>query len=139
MNPAFRALQKRNQKLELQNAALRLTFDRMLSDIEMTESLGCAYAWELAQTMWKWVKGHDHSSKQLYVYECRPDIEKVARSFAAAVEAGANFQEARKWLRDSLKKDATFKKTAIEAAGKDPNMELETPFGRYSLRTLTAT
>lgn len=125
MNPAFRALQKRNQKLEQQNAALKLTFDRMLSDIELTESLGCAFAWDLQVAMEEDLTG-DAPYEAMDMFE-------------AALKAGEDFQEARKWLRDQLRGDREFKKTAVEAAGKDPNMEIETPFGRYSLRTLSAT
>lgn len=119
----YQALKRRNEKLEIQNAALKLTFDRMLSDIEMTESAGCAFALELG-----WIEEHG-----------TPAISELIRSWEAALEAGANFQEARKWLRDTLKKDKTFFNTAIEAAGKNPNMDLETPFGSFNLRTLTKT
>jgi hypothetical protein len=126
MNHRENALKLRVHKLEQQNAALKLTYDRMLSDIEMTESAGCAFAWEL--------------QARLDARELRGEmpIGPLLDSFEAAVKAGADFQEARKWLRDQMRGDITFRKTAIEAAGKNPEMELETPFGRYSVRTLSA-
>lgn len=122
MNHRENALKLRIHKLEQQNAALKLTFDRMLSDIEMTESVGCGFALELG-----WLAEHG-----------TPSFDDLRKSFEVALKAGEDFQEARKWLRDRVKADKEFRKTAVEAAGKSPEMEIETPFGRYSIRTLTA-
>jgi hypothetical protein len=127
MNHRENALKLRNLKLQEQNAALKLTYDRMLADIEMTESVGCAFAWELQHLL---------DAREL---RGEPVLNPLLDSFEAAIRAGADYQEARKWLRDTIKTDPVFKKTAIEAAQKDPNMEIETPFGRYSLRLLTST
>lgn len=135
MNPAFRALQKRNETLERNNAAMHLTLQRMLYDLEMTESAGCAYAWELAQSEWIWRR----SGGGYVIHHCPPDSAAVQKSFEAAVALGAAFENARNWLREEISSSRVFRETSVAAASKDPNMELETPFGRYSLRTLTAT
>jgi hypothetical protein len=124
MNNRENALKLRVRKLEMERAAQKLTIDRLVSDLEMTESVGCGFAWDLAETM---------SDSEV------PVVKAMLMEWDTALQAGADFQEARKWLRDQVKTNATFRKTATEAAGKDPNMELETPFGRYSLRTLSAT
>lgn len=47
MNGREQALRKRNKKLELQNAALKLTLDRVIDDLEFTESMGAAFAMEV--------------------------------------------------------------------------------------------
>lgn len=131
MNPMIGALQRRNQKLELEKAAQKLTIDRLVSDVEMTESAGCAFVWELAQTEWKWVGTE--------LMHCPPDIFRVIDSWNRAMFAGEEFQQARKWLRDRMRGDKEFRKTALEACRKDPNMEMETPHGRFSVRLLSAT
>lgn len=131
MNPMIGALQKRVQHLTETIAIQKLTFDRLLSDLEMTESMGCAFAWELSQTMGTWINGA--------YYSCPPNPKLVNQNFVKALEAGAAFQEARQWLRDKMRTDKTWRKTAIEAAGKNPDMDIETPHGSYSLRLLTAT
>ena len=48
MNHRENALRLRVAKLEQQNAALTMTFNMLLKDLEMTESVGCAFAWDLA-------------------------------------------------------------------------------------------
>ncbi len=131
MNPMIGALQKRVLHLTETIAIQKLTFDRLLSDLEMTESMGCAFAWELAQTMGVWINGT--------YYSCPPNPKLVNSNFVKALEAGAAFQEARKWLREKMRTDKVWRKTAIEAAGKNPDMNIETPHGSYSLRLLTAT
>ena len=138
MNPAFRALQRRNEKLERNNAAMKLTLDRMLADIEMTESVGCAFAWELGASSVKWTTNPwNYPAHEMF--SCPSDLAAARRNFEVAIESGIAYQSGRGWLREKVKTDRAFLETAVAAANKDPNMELETPFGRYSLRTLTAT
>ena len=48
MNSREQVLLKRIQRLERQQAALMLTFDKLLADLEHTESVGCAFAFDLA-------------------------------------------------------------------------------------------
>lgn len=131
MNPMIGALQKRVQQLTETIGIQKLTFDRLLADLEMTESMGCAFAWELSQTMGTWINGA--------YYSCPPNPKLVNNNFAKAIQAGADFQEARKWLRIKMRSDPTWRKTAVEACEKDPDMEIETPHGKFSVRLLSAT
>lgn len=101
MNHRENALKLRVHKLEQQNAALKLTYDRMLSDIEMTESAGCAFAWDLASDVFS-----DFDPVACFL------IKDAHKRWTEAIQAGADFQEARKWLRDRVKADKEFKKTA---------------------------
>lgn len=133
MNNRENAMKLRIHKLEQQTAIQKLTFDRLLSDLEMTESMGCAFAWDLVNVMAD-EGGWDDERLLL-----KTVIERVTEMFQSALIEGNNFQEARKWLREQVRKDATFRRTAVEAAGKNPDLELETPFGRYSIRLLSAT
>jgi hypothetical protein len=129
------ALQKRVKHLSETVAIQKLTFDRLLSDLEMTESVGCGYAWDLSASEWKWVKtetGYD-------LHSCPADRGALFREWQAALAAGEAYQEAKKWLRDRMRTDLVWRKTAIEAAGKNPDMLIETPHGSYSLRLLSAT
>lgn len=138
MNHRENALKLRVHDLQEKVAVQKLTFDRLLSDLGMTESLGCAFAWELGASSVKWVE----SSRVVTgfdCYPCSPDLATLQESFERALIAGDQFQKAKKWLRDRMRADATFRKTAIEAAGKNPEMEMETPFGAYSVRTLAET
>lgn len=131
MNARENALKLRVHKLEQQTAVQKLTFDRLLSDLEMTESMGCAFAWDLAFSMWKWVG--------LELYRCAPNEGMLYLMFDTALEEGQRFQNAKKWLREQVRTDMSFRKTAVEATSKNPDLELETPFGRYSIRLLSAT
>ena len=136
MNPMIGALQKRVLHLTETVAIQKFTFDRLLSDLEMTESMGCAFAWDLQLSL-----EHGYAlSSDFRPSEVMSDIEDYARSeWDAAMQAGAAFQEAKKWLREKMRTDKVWRKTAIEAAGKNPDMDIETPHGYYSLRLLTAT
>lgn len=50
MNTTEQILRKRIQRLERQVLSLSLTLDRLIADLELTESAGCAFAWDLAQS-----------------------------------------------------------------------------------------
>lgn len=117
MNNRENALKLRVRKLEEQTAIQKLMFDRLMSDLDTTESAGCAFSFDVG----------------LY------GLDAALLFWEDAMKAGALFQNARQWLRDQVRKDATFRKTAIEAAGKNPDLVLETPFGGYSIRLLSAT
>lgn len=139
MNHRENALKLRVHDLQEKVAVQKLTFDRLLYDLGMTESLGCAFAWELGADSVKWVHSTVSWADKLVCYECAPDLVEIQQNFERALVAGEEFQKARKWLRDRMRADATFRKTAIEAAGKNPDMVMETPFGSYSVRTLAET
>ena len=128
MNSRENALKLRVYKLEQERAVQKLTIDRLIADLEMTESAGCGFAWDLASDVFS-----DYDPVALFL------IKTAHENWAEALAAGADYQEARKWLRDRLKADKSFRATAIEAAGKAPDAEIETPFGRWSIRLLAAT
>ena len=47
MNSVEQALRARNKRLEQQNAALLMTLEKLVEGLELTESVGCAFAWDL--------------------------------------------------------------------------------------------
>lgn len=47
VNTREQALQKRVTFLEAQNTALMMVLDRAIQDIEVAESVACAFAWDL--------------------------------------------------------------------------------------------
>jgi hypothetical protein len=51
VNSVEQALRARNKKLEQQSAALFLTLEKLIEDLELTESVGCAFAWDLVTTL----------------------------------------------------------------------------------------
>ena len=127
MNSRENALKLRVQKLEIQNAALKLTYDRMLADIEMTESAGCAFAWDLASEVFS-----DFDAVAIYL------IQKAHVKWLEAVEAGERYQGARQWVREQAK-DRAWRETTVLALNNDRNLELETPYGRYVAAELMRT
>jgi hypothetical protein len=85
VNNRENALRLRNRKLEQQNAALLMTLERLIDDLELTESVGCAFAWDFVSTI------REHEKQSLLI-----GSDPAYNGFTEAME-GIHADTERKW------------------------------------------